>query len=280
MRFVVAKMAMFVSRGRARNAFALVALTLSAACQIGTEYATTRQDVLCDQGPPSEISFSGQLRSKLFIDRIPSNKCNPNGVLQPTGARALDDLRYAEYDSFCKLTDLSYKEHPATGTDNPVEARILAIVAINWTCRQYQTVPSSGALIRSSEIGGPELGPIRGAAEVTTTRDTITQNGEFAYVASGRPNAAFEPFFSFFRPRQNTHIWHRVTGKITCATDGQGMISATLEAHISEATKFPSHRLYEYRRDAAGTPIFQRILADVPQQEFSNLWHLPPVGAP
>jgi hypothetical protein len=285
MRFLVVKTALFVSRGHACNAFVLAALTLSAACQTGIDYATTRQGVLCDQGPPEEISFSGQLRSKMFIDRIPTDKCNPNGVLEPIpGATNVNDLRYAEYMSFCKLTDLSYEEHPATGTDNPAEARILAIVAINWTCRQHQAVPSSGMLIRSSEIGGAEparpAGLVHGVADVTMTRDTIAQNGEFAYVTSGRPNAVVEPLLTMFRPRQNTHIWHRVTGKITCATDAQGMISSTLEAKIADATKFPSHRVYEYRRDASGTPIFQRILADVPQQALSNLWYLPPVGAP
>jgi hypothetical protein len=221
----------------------------------------------------------------MFIDRIPLAKCNPNGVLASTGNEGFDFVRYAQYYELCKATDLSYEEHPATGTDNPAEARILAIVAINWTCRQNQAVPSSGRLIRVTEIGGseparPAGSPIHGVADVTQTRDTIAQNGEFAYVTSGRPNAFVEAPLEYFRLRQNTHIWHRVTGKITCVTDAQGMISATLEAKISDATKFPSHRVYEYRQDASGTPIFQRILADIPQQEFSNLWHLPPVGVP
>ncbi len=60
----------------------------------------------------------------------------------------------AAYKAFCKTTDLSYKERPETGAEDPLEARILSVVAVNWTCRAHQSTPVSGMVLRSHEIGG------------------------------------------------------------------------------------------------------------------------------
>lgn len=267
------------SPGRSRTGVCLAMLALLASCQEASVVATSQKAISCDEeGPPAQLTFRKDIRSKLFIDRIPLGMCNPSGVL----SLILDGPgRYAQYMAFCKLTDESYKERPETGTDNPLEARVQANVHVSWTCQQGQSRPVSGSLSAENTIGGAELGPIFGAPDPTALRDNIAQSGEFAYVTSGRPNLLLEPAFAYFRPRLRPHIWHRVKGTITCSTDSSGQLTSQLDVKFDAVTKFPSHRLYLYNVDQnGGNPTFERMVSWIPQDKFSNLWHLPAVGTP
>jgi hypothetical protein len=267
--------------GRALGTLGLAALALCAACRDSAAPAKAAQAVVCDEEPPQELSFARQLRSKLFIDRVPHEMCNPDGVLEAPADPEVHAQRMALYMGLCHGTDERFQERPPTGDENPLGARILGVVFINWTCRANQSVPVSRTFGRSHERAGHEVSKYYGIAEVTQTRETILQNGEFSYVVSGKPNPTPDVLLTLAYPRTNRHIWHKVTGKITCSTSPGGDVGTKLEAKIAEATKFPSHRLYEYRRETLeGPPIFHSMLADIPQKEFSNLWHLPPVGTP
>jgi hypothetical protein len=262
-----------------RHGIVLVPLVF-AACQSSLDESETRGAATCGDDPPQQLTFHKQIRSKLFIDRIPLGSCQPYAAMDLTVfLPGIVASRVAEYMAFCKATDEWYREHPATGTESPLEARILAKVDLDWTCQAGGTVPSSGSMTVAQPIGGTEVGPIGGIVNPMQSRESLTSNGEFSFVASGHPNPILEPSFQYFHFRSHPDIWHRVTGKVTCSTDDQGVIGSTVSVQIAAATKFPSHRVYLYDI-VNGQPQQERIAADLPQQAFSNLWHLPPVGSP
>jgi hypothetical protein len=266
----------------ARHGIALVPLVF-AACDSSlddTETSETEGAATCDDDLPQQLSFRKQIRSKLFIDRIALGQCQPYAAMDVTAfLPGIVAHRVAEYMAFCKVTDLSYQERPETGTENPLEARIMAKVDLDWTCTAGSSVPSSGSMTVHPSIGGAEIGPIYGVVNPTQSRQSLTSNGEFAYVASGRPNPLLEPTFQYFWPRSRPDIWHKVTGKVTCTTDANGVPGSTVAVQIAAATKFPSHRVYLYDI-ADGQPQFERLAGSITQQAFSNLWNLSPVGSP
>jgi hypothetical protein len=268
--------------GRGTGSLLLAALALCAACQEAS-VSSSQRSVECDDEPPRRVTFRQQLRSKLFIDRVPFSDCNPTAVLS-AGRVLLQPSVLAQYMAFCKLTDESYKERPATGAggdDTVTDARLLAIVPIHWSCVEGQTLPVDAAVgaFPLNAIPGRELGPIRGVPDRVQVRDDINRTGEFTYVVSGKPAEIFELSFTYFRSRANPHIWHKVKGKVTCSTDSNGNISSDLDVKLDAATKFPSHRVYLYQEAGIG-PLQIKIVVDQKQGKFSNLWHLPPVGTP
>jgi hypothetical protein len=262
-----------------RHGIVLVPLVL-ASCQSALDEGVALGAATCGDELPQQLSFRKQIRSKLFIDRIPLASCQPYAAMDLSSfLPGIVANRVAEYMAFCKVTDLSYQERPATGTESPLEARILAKVDLDWTCTAGSAVPSSGSMTVHPAVGGTEIGPIAGIVNPMQSRDTLTSNGEFSYVASGHPNPLLEPPFQYFWPRSRTDIWHKVTGKVTCTTDANGVPGSTVSVRIAEATKFPSHRVYLYDF-VNGQPQFERMAAWIPQQAFSNLWNLSPVGSP
>ena len=262
-----------------RHGIVLVPLVF-ASCQSSLDESETTGAASCGDELPTQLSFRKQIRSKLFIDRIPISLCQPYAALDVTVFfPGLVMSRVAEYMTFCKVTDLSYQEHPATGTESPLEARILAKVDLDWTCTAGAAVPTAGTMSVAQPIGGIEVGPIAGIVNPMQSRESLTSNGEFSYVASGHPNPVLEPSFQYFHLRSRTDIWHKVTGKVTCTTDAAGVPGSTVEVRIAAATKFPSHRVYLYDI-VNGQPQFERIAASITQGAFSNLWHLAPVESP
>lgn len=82
----------------------------------------------------------------------------------------------------------------------------------------------------------------------------------FTWRGSSRPNLAAEPAMQLVHPRLAVHIWHKVSGRITC-------VNGTPRIEITEfaGSKFPSHRLF----------VDGAIQSTIPQGDFVELWRLP-----
>jgi hypothetical protein len=76
------------------------------------------------------------------------------------------------------------KERPETGAEDPLEARILSVVAVNWTCRAHQSTPVSGMV---HEIGGQVIGPFHGQP------DSPSSTGMSATRADSRSSTTTTP---------------------------------------------------------------------------------------
>jgi hypothetical protein len=80
---------------------------------------------------------------------------------------------------------------------------------------------------------------------------------EFAWTARGRPHLAAEPAFQAVCPRSSVYIWHRISGRISCAGD-----EVRVDTRLT-GSAFPSHRVFVNGVLRAPT---------IPQGPFSNLW--------
>lgn|GEM_PF-6326766 len=222
------------------------------------------------------LTFNRQIRTKMFINNIPLNMCDPVGVLGlPTGPTWL--ARSAAYVALCKRTSLG--ENPPNGENvSPLDARTLSIVSFRWQCQTGTSVPVNlGQVIPVGSFAGPE-GPFTGVVNPIDTANQILANGTWGFVSSGHPSPFVEPAFQAMRIRFRTNIWHRAAGSMSCGVDGRGNPTTTMNFRLS-ATHFPSHRSYLYD-SAVEPPAFQRVVHNKTQGLFSNLWYLPAVGSP
>jgi hypothetical protein len=231
---------------------------------------------IAPEGEAQMLTFNRQVRTKMFIANIPLNMCDPVGVLgPPTGPGWL--ARSAAFIAFCKATSLG--ENPPNGEIySPLDARNLAIVSFRWQCQVGSSIPVNlGQVTPVGAFPGME-GPFTGVANPIATANQILADGSWRFVASGHPSPFVEPAFQAQRIRFRTDIWHRASGSMSCGVDGRGNPTSTMNFMLS-TTHFPSHRSYLY--DSNVNPAaFQRIVHNKAQGLFSNLWYLPPVGAP
>ena len=222
------------------------------------------------------LTFDRQVRTKMFINTIPLNMCDPVGVLgPPTGPAWL--AKSAAYIALCKRTSLG--ENPPNGENySPLDARNLAIVSFRWQCQVGSSIPVNlGQVTPVGAFAGME-GQFMGVVNPIATANQILADGTWGFVASGHPSLFVEPAFQAMRIRLRTNIWHRAAGRMSCGVDGRGNPTSTMNFRLS-ATHFPSHRSYLY--DATvNPPAFQRVAHNKTQGFFSNLWYLPAVGSP
>jgi len=236
--------------------------------------SVTLRSVLFDFVPKK--SFSVRFESKLYINDIGWFDCgNPNFINPADYTLSKYMARRAAYQSFCMLTSLG-EEPPNGDLIEPLDARIRAGVDVRFTCEAGRAMPIDSDITSLPTGSGWEGGIVKGISNPTATRNDLTTNGTFAYVASGHPHPIIEPSFQVFKQRANTDIWHRVSGTVTCGSDAAGYPTASVDTRLTR-TWFPSHRVFfRTPRDA---PSFS-IIFDQPQRLFSDLWRLPPIAAP
>jgi hypothetical protein len=222
------------------------------------------------------LTYSRQIRTKMFIANFPASACDPVGVLGlPTGPQWL--AKAAAYMALCRRINLG--EDPPNGEPvSPLDARNLSIVSFGWQCQVGTPIPvNSGNIIPVATFAGPE-GFFTGVVNPIATRNEILTNGNWGFVASGHPNPIPELAFQAIAIRFNRDIWHRAAGTISCNVDSQGNPTSSMNFRLS-VTHFPSHRSYIYDT-SSGPPTFQRVAHNKTQGYMSNLWFLPPVGSP
>jgi hypothetical protein len=238
--------------------------------------------------PLTILTFKRQLRTKLFIAPIDvvAGECDAYPVVGPPGGPMLLWLaRYAAYMTTCIGSNKQYSENPLTGAESPIEARILAEVDLEWQCEAGRSTPRGGTATATGLIHGPGPLGLPGAGPPIDLKETLATNGRYAFVVSGHPNVFAEAMLQVHRPRIRTESWHRVAGRISCATDGLGRVTSSHRLAFSSATPFPSHRAYWYAYPpSGGGPVFaSRPPIDLRQGPMSLLWRqpaVPPVGVP
>jgi hypothetical protein len=219
---------------------------------------------------PMILTFSHELRSKLFIAGVPT--CGPDPAPWWAGPG-----HWAAWRAFCAVTAATYVENPPNGlAPVPLDARVLGVGQATWRCQAGNAAPIAFAnAVAGISAGGME-GPFLGVAWPVGVRNSLLVNGTWGMVSSGRPNPAVEPTFQAIWPRWPPDIWNKIATSITCGVDAQGRPTATSNFNLT-ATWFPSHRVW--RRSPIANPV-AGVLFNLPQRALSDLWALPPIPAP
>lgn len=247
-----------------------LALTLSTALVSACvdSPASDQHDQCAPPVAPMQLNFSVKLSTKLFINNIAiPGQCGAGAVLGVFGAP-----RLPAYLAFCAATSLG--ENPPTDANvAPLDARILGVATLRWTCVANNPVPQNVAIAGGGSVGGME-GP--GLVGIAHPMRVAARGAAFGMVTSGRPNPLAEPAFQFFRPRLRPDIWNKLSGAITCGTDAQGRPTSNYNLNLLR-TRFPSHKVWT-RTPAGVGPAVLRFNAA--QGNLSSLWFLPPIPPP
>ena len=262
-------------RSMRRLSMLLLCTAAIAACQADPRIGQTEQNAaVC--APPPVLTFSVKLTSKMFINTIPAANCLSSSFRVVGPATIAGGLAgQAAFVAFCKAS--SFGENPPTDAAVvPLDARILSVGRATWKCQAGNAAPFGGSFVTGGSVGGPEPGGLVGIANAPGIRDNINANGTFGFVSSGHPNPLAEPSFQTFMLRTRPDIWDKTTAKIVCGVDGRGQPTSTI-TYTGTFSAFPSHKLFE--RSPAAAAAF-KLLFNVPQKLFSNLWFLPAIPAP
>lgn len=231
------------------------------------------------QEKPLTESFSLRYDTKMFISTI-GNRCGPLPAVMPMlypGTVLVDPFgidRALAYKALCSLTDSQYSEDPGPKFVAPMNARIFSTVVVAYKCEAGKTLPVEGTVIPVMIMPGLE-GWFAGIVNPIQIRNDIAKNGTFSAVISGRPNLAVEPTFQVIGARQRKDIWHKISVKLTCNVDAEGKLISTNQLTLTYS-KFPSHRVWLSSPSTAAP----RLVLDIPQGPFTNLWSLESIAAP
>jgi hypothetical protein len=254
---------------------ALLAAALVAGCQSQPQPGEAEQSATACAPPPVR-TFSMKLTSKMFINTIPDANCLSSAFRVAGPANLVGGLAgQAAFFAFCKKSSLG-ENPPSDNAPVPLDARILSMGTATWKCQAGIAAPFGASFRGLGSVGGQEPGGLVGVANAPGVRDNINANGTFGFVSSGHPNPVAEPAFQAFMLRARPDIWDKTTVKITCGVDGRGQPNSTI-AFTGTFTAFPSHKIFRRIPANAAAP---KLVFNVPQKLFSDLWFLPAIPAP
>ena len=209
------------------------------------------------------------VQAKLFIAPIASN------AVGSLGGGGFQDF---EVTSLAKVTNLTFSENPADGTQASGQFRVWNQFKVDAVC--VGTLPTLKVYALGTDAGyeGPLKGnvfgmPVGAGAALTST------GGNFYEVGSGSPNDAASIAFTVIKARPSTVIWQAFKGSVTCNSDGTA--SSTISTSDIQKPGFPTLRIWTMQHDgpqplvidsssykSTGAPV------QVAQGNFVNLWAL------
>lgn len=201
--------------------------------------------------PPVGVDFNVKIVAKSFINLIGS----------ATGFTVCSPLFDSRLRALALATDSAFRENPPTDVKDKVYRL--------YSERTFRVSCLSGRIVKVVPSGldtdvGPECFPgtsaclvppaltISGIAAGSSGLNTF----DFSWRAKGSPHLAAEPAFQLVCPRISRFIWHTVSGRLACGPSGIN-VSVNLSG-----SRFPSHRVW----------VNGRVVRDIPQRDFNNLW--------
>lgn len=176
------------------------------------------------------------------------------------------DVRTRAEKLFGQFSNLQFSENPATPSVNAGDFRLFSRVAVTVLCQDDEiTNWQFGEL--ETEFGS-ELGVLGADGKVDEPLsaspdlgdDDETDEVDFSYGITGRPNATTLPSFLAVHNRSCSWIWHKVRGSITCSGN-----TASIDVNVT-GSKFPSVRTW----------INGQQQPTIYQGPFSTLWDCDP----